>query len=179
MRWGRRVFRANLGALSVALIGVLLVGIQFPSGPALAQTSPVLQSLDPAPPSAPFTGSFSYDVPIEVPTFRGLEPKISLSYDSNRGLQVNSRDQGWLGLGWRLGGVSIIERSVAGRGAPDRGAPSFAAGSDDVYVLDGEELYPCGGLTAAAQARAKLPLRRHACHAGRELRVDPLPSSIK
>ncbi len=154
MQWGSRVLRSSSYARSMAVIGVLLAGAQTALGPAQAQTSPILQSLDPAPPSAPFTGSFSYDVPIEVPAFRGLEPKISLSYDSNRGLQVNGRDQGWLGLGWRLGGVSIIERSVAGRGAPDRGTPSFAAGSDDVYVLDGEELYPCAGLTAAAQARA-------------------------
>jgi hypothetical protein len=42
-------------------------------------------------------GSFQQSIPIEVPAFFGIEPKLALSYDSKGG-------NGPLGMGWRVGG---------------------------------------------------------------------------
>jgi len=70
------------------------------------------------------TGGYSQSVPIEVPPFHGLEPKLSLSYSSQGG-------NGFVGVGWSLGGFSVIE---ARRGV---------SGGVDSYSLDGQELWPC------------------------------------
>jgi hypothetical protein len=77
----------------------------------------------------PFAGSFSQVVPIQVPAFRGLEPKIGLGYSSEAG-------NGFVGVGWSLGGVSVIQRAGPGRGTP-------RYDSTDIYLLDGRELLPC------------------------------------
>ncbi len=76
-------------------------------------------------------GSFSQLIPIEVPAFRGLEPRLALGYSSER-------RNGFAGVGWGLSGFSAIVRT---RGA--RGVPRFDA--SDVFVLDGQELVPCPG----------------------------------
>lgn len=78
-----------------------------------------------------FYGSFSHGLPIEVPGFRGLEPKIALSYSSEG-------RNGFVGVGWGLSGFSTIQRVNKGLGTP-----KFDA--DDVYVLDGQEMVPCVG----------------------------------
>ncbi len=75
------------------------------------------------------SGTFSYRIPIEVPAFHGITPELSLKYDS-------SASNGWTGVGWRLNGLSRIERASAGKGAPKYDA-------SDIYLLDGEELVPC------------------------------------
>jgi hypothetical protein len=77
----------------------------------------------------PFAGSFSQVVPIQVPAFRGLEPKIGLGYSSEAGNE-------FVGVGWNLGGVSVIQRAGPGRGTP-------RYDSTDIYLLDGRELLPC------------------------------------
>src|SRR5262249_35201026 len=76
----------------------------------------------------PVAGSLGSSVPIVVPAFRGLEPKLALSYRSGGG-------NGAAGVGWTIG-FSFIELASPGRGAPryDGGAISFA---------DGHELAPC------------------------------------
>ncbi|MET0552368.1 MAG: FG-GAP-like repeat-containing protein [Vicinamibacteria bacterium] len=76
-----------------------------------------------------FYGSFSQSVPIEVPPFRGLEPRIALSYSSEG-------RNGFAGVGWSVSGFSTVQRVNAGLGSP-----RFDA--NDVYLLDGQELYPC------------------------------------
>jgi len=76
------------------------------------------------------TGSFTQTIPIEVPSFFGIEPKLSLSYDWKGG-------NGPLGMGWRVDGLSVIQRA-----SPGRGVPTYD--SSDVYLLDGQELAPCG-----------------------------------
>jgi virulence plasmid B protein len=76
-----------------------------------------------------FSGSFSQGVPIEVPGFRGLEPRLALGYSSQgRG--------GFPGVGWGLAGFSVVERASPGLGAPHYD-------SMDVYVLNGQELIAC------------------------------------
>ena len=76
-----------------------------------------------------FSGAFATGVSIGIPAFRGLEPRLSLVYNS-------SGRNGWLGVGWSLSGFSVIER----RGGVRRGPPRYDA--TDVYVLDGQRLVP-------------------------------------
>ncbi|HEY3357011.1 MAG TPA: FG-GAP-like repeat-containing protein, partial [Polyangia bacterium] len=76
-----------------------------------------------------FYGSYRDTVDIKVPAFRGLEPKLSLVYSSSGG-------NGFVGVGWQLAGVSVIERA-----SPGKGAPRYDA--SDVYLFNGQELVPC------------------------------------
>ena len=65
---------------------------------------------------------------------------MALSYDSGRKTKLGAGYQGWLGFGWGLEGLDVIERA-----RPRGGAAGFDA--SDVYLLNGTELVPC----AAAQ----------------------------
>lgn len=87
------------------------------------------------------TGAFSYQVGIEVPPFRGLEPGITLSYQSGAPLQYSGNGAGWMGIGWRLDGVPTIERGLRGGGSPAFTTPYSAGG--DIFLLGGEELILC------------------------------------
>jgi RHS repeat-associated protein len=80
-----------------------------------------------AQPSA--NGSFTHAIPIQVPAFHGIQPSVSLGYDSSAG-------NGEVGVGWRL---SVGSRIV--RGGASGGLPRFD--SSDVYLLDGAELVAC------------------------------------
>ena len=83
----------------------------------------------------PFFGGLQQQVPIEVPAFHGIEPRLALSYSSSAG-------NGLAGVGWALSGVGAIERGTKGRGAPNYDAA-------DVFFLDGQELVPCvAGMTS-------------------------------
>ncbi|HET8924788.1 MAG TPA: FG-GAP-like repeat-containing protein [Candidatus Acidoferrum sp.] len=76
------------------------------------------------------SGQFATEIPIIVPPFHGLEPKLSLVYGS-------SPANGWIGAGWELaGGPSYIVRASKGRGAP-------RFDGSDIFLLDGMELVPC------------------------------------
>ena len=59
----------------------------------------------------PFTVAMVKCTQSVVPPFHGLEPGLSLAYDSGRG-------NGFVGVGWRLAGPSLIERGSIRRGAP-------------------------------------------------------------
>ena len=70
------------------------------------------------------TGAYTQSVPIEVPPFHGLEPKLAVSYSSQGG-------NGFAGVGWSLSGFSVIE------------AKRSVSGAVESYSLDGQELWPC------------------------------------
>jgi hypothetical protein len=107
----RAVMRfARLGAVALAALALLA-----PDASAQAGSS----------------GGYQTSVPLVIPTFRGLEPRLDLEYSSTGGT-------GWLGVGWRLSGLSEIRRTTFGRGAP-----RFDA--SDRYFLDGLELVRCTG----------------------------------
>ncbi|HEX5060777.1 MAG TPA: RHS repeat-associated core domain-containing protein [Kofleriaceae bacterium] len=74
-------------------------------------------------------GTFSEQIRVEVPAFRDLTPNLGLKYDSSDG-------NGWVGVGWSLEGIGIVERASPGKGAPKYNA-------SDIFLLDGEELVAC------------------------------------
>jgi RHS repeat-associated protein len=77
----------------------------------------------------PYYGSFSTEVPIAVPAYHGLEPKLKLVYNSG------GRNT-WIGVGWNLSGESEIVRASSGGGSP-------RYDESDVFYMDGVELLPC------------------------------------
>ncbi|TCQ16657.1 RHS repeat-associated protein [Rhizobium sp. PP-CC-3G-465] len=91
-------------------------------------------------------GSFSYTYPIDVPAFRGLQPKLELNYNSSRKTKTGGNYQGWLGFGWGLSGVPVIERAGAMLGIPQY-IPS------DVFLLNGDPLARCAGSGASCIAQ--------------------------
>lgn len=87
-------------------------------------------------------GVFSYKYPLEIPAFRGLEPKLSLTYNSGRKTKIGGEYQGWLGYGWGLSGVPVIERA-----GYQLGVPQYV--EEDVYLLNGQPLFKCAGTGAS------------------------------
>ncbi|SNT49761.1 RHS repeat-associated core domain-containing protein [Asanoa hainanensis] len=76
------------------------------------------------------TGTATLSVPLAVSPGRGVDPELSLTYDSGAG-------QGPFGLGWHLTLPAITRRT-------DRGVPRYDDGAEsDVFVLSGaEDLVP-------------------------------------
>jgi RHS repeat-associated protein len=96
-------------------------------------------------PSFGADGALRYAYDIDVPEFFGIEPSISLNYDSGRKTKLSSTYQGWLGFGWGLDGFDSIERQRPRGGVPAFDGPNLADYFDgtDVYVLNGTEMVPC------------------------------------
>jgi RHS repeat-associated protein len=92
-----------------------------------------------------FYGSFQEELPIVVPPFHGITPALSIQYNS-------SLDNGLVGVGGRIGGISTIERA-----GPGRGAPKYDG--NDTYLFDGEELVPCSDLGGTHCTRIQSYLR--------------------
>jgi hypothetical protein len=85
-------------------------------------------------------GSFLYRIDIDLPAFHGIEPDLALAYSSSRRQTVRGEDQGWLGVGWILDGLQVMERAT-----PRRGTPRYNA--DDIYLWNGREVLPCAQAT--------------------------------
>ncbi|MCG8596100.1 MAG: hypothetical protein MI785_17300, partial [Kiloniellales bacterium] len=92
-------------------------------------------SVDPA-------GAASYSVPIAVPPgVAGMEPDLSLIYSSRA-------DNGILGMGWSLGGLSIIHRCPRTLVQDNvKGGVNFDA--EDRFCLDGQRLIAIAGAYGA------------------------------
>jgi hypothetical protein len=126
---------------------VIAVFIASPSSLRAGDTKQPLQ------PVTAWNGSFTQAIPIVVPKFRGLEPRLSLQYDSSRGIRNIASVGGWTGVGWTIGGLSAIERvsgsPVPAVGQPKQpsgmGAPAWGAAGlpPDSFALDGTVLIPC------------------------------------
>src|SRR5216684_4786975 len=82
------------------------------------------------------SGAYQSAIPIEVPPYHGLEPRLSLVYNSNAG-------NGFLGVGWGLAGYSTIQRSSRGRGVPWYDTQDISQSGKDIAFLDGMELVKC------------------------------------
>ena len=78
-------------------------------------------------------GGASYTIPIEVPAgICGMEPEISITYDSHSG-------NGLCGWGCKIGGISVITRSVKDI-YHDGVASGISHDLDDAFYLDGQRL---------------------------------------
>jgi RHS repeat-associated protein len=90
-------------------------------------------------------GALRYSYDFDVPEFHGLEPSISLNYDSGRKTKLGAGYQGWLGYGWGFDGFDVIERQRPRGGVAAFDGPNLADYFDgnDVYVLNGSEMVPC------------------------------------
>ncbi len=95
---------------------------------------------------APHSGAFTRSFPVEVPPFFEITPKLSLDY-SSANTRLTVRD-GFspLGVGWRLSGGSVIERTTR-----VTGTPTFVD-TADTFVLDGNPLIPCGTISSPSCA---------------------------
>lgn len=88
------------------------------------------------PPETPYNGAFTRNLPIDVPAFFGITPKLAFAYNSGSN-RISAEDAfSPLGVGWSVTGGSHIERqSVTG------GVPAFT--SNDRFILDGNTLMTC------------------------------------
>lgn len=123
--------RAFVGAAIFAVLGAVFSSAQaqvaFPD-----QSGPLPIKV---PRSIGADGGYHEQIPLDLPAFRGLEPPVAFEYDSS----FNGRGsaQSWMGIGWRLSGFSVIDRSAM-RG----GRPTFSD-NDDIFRLDGSDLMAC------------------------------------
>jgi RHS repeat-associated protein len=126
----------------VALVTMVATGLAQEAPPQPAQFT------EPTKPIDYNNGSFSHSIDIQVPAFRGLEPDLALSYNSNRKIGGVPGFGGWAGVGWDLSGIPVIER-VSGKAdtstSAGRGTPKYDG--TDWYLLDGQEIFPCSLLT--------------------------------
>lgn len=85
-------------------------------------------------------GQANYSVDIKVPPgVNGLEPKLSLNYTSNA-------DNGYVGLGWDIGGVSVITRCAQTKAQDgDSFQPGINYTSSDRFCMDGKRLINING----------------------------------
>lgn len=115
------------------LAGVFLL---FAASAAPAATSPV--GATPGELEITTRGSAKYTIPIVIPPgTRGIQPKLTLTYDSQAG-------NGFIGHGWSLGGLSVIHRCGATILLDNfKGGVKYDA--NDKFCLDGERLVNVGG----------------------------------
>jgi RHS repeat-associated protein len=109
---------------------------------AVEQTEPLGGNLTiggmPAELSVTNRGTASYQIPLDAPEGRkGIEPNLSLSYDSG------SSQNGLLGVGWSLSGLSGVHRCPK-TAAQDGVAEPVRFKPTDAFCLDGERLVPTG-----------------------------------
>ncbi|TDX11254.1 RHS repeat-associated core domain-containing protein [Flavobacterium sp. S87F.05.LMB.W.Kidney.N] len=79
------------------------------------------------------SGGANYAIPIKVPPgINGVEPQISLVYDSQSG-------NGSAGYGWNIGGLSTISR-IPSTKFHDGNAGTIKYSIEDKYALDGQRL---------------------------------------
>ncbi|PZQ46885.1 MAG: hypothetical protein DI556_19175 [Rhodovulum sulfidophilum] len=90
--------------------------------------------------------AFRYVYPIRMPAFHGIAPRLNLNYASlSRPISLEN----FLGDGWRVGGLSKIERTSTKGTTPDYD------NATDILQLDGEELLICGSGTYPAAYKAE------------------------
>ncbi|MCL5060983.1 MAG: hypothetical protein M1449_11225 [Candidatus Thermoplasmatota archaeon] len=100
------------------------------------------------------SGAFTYTIPIATPPgTAGIEPKLSLAYNSQGG-------NGLLGMGWSLAGLSVIHRcpkTVVQDGV--LGGVNYDA--NDRYCLDGQRLVAVSGAYGADATEYRTETESH------------------
>ncbi|WP_282611333.1 toxin TcdB middle/N-terminal domain-containing protein, partial [Pelagibius sp. Alg239-R121] len=125
--------------------GLLLSAVAAASlliGGASASAQTTVAGVTPGAIAVDESGSANYSIPLSVPPgVAGMAPSLSLIYGS-RG------DNGILGVGWSLGGLSVMHR--CGRTIAQDGAPGGVDySSDDRFCLDGQRLVATDGVYGA------------------------------
>ena len=141
MSFSFAVYRPLLGRVFeriIALFGlIVLIPASFaPSAYATAVgATPGSHQVSPS-------GAFTYTIPIAVPPgTAGIEPKLSLSYNSQGG-------NGLLGMGWSLAGLSVIHRCPKTM-IQDGVIGGVNYNANDRYCLDGQRLVAISGTYGA------------------------------
>jgi RHS repeat-associated protein len=88
------------------------------------------------PPETPYNGAFTRSLPVDVPPFFEITPRIALNYNSGDNRQHARDGFSILGVGWTMSGGGLIQRKSS-RG----GLPRFDA--TDAFELDGNTLMDC------------------------------------
>src|ERR1700733_15062022 len=110
--------RATISVLhmaALALLATLLAGAPAEAA-APAMVVPGQSGVSPS-------GAFTYSIPVAVPPgTKGMAPSLSLNYSSQAG-------DGYIGLGWSLGGLSSITRcpQTLAEGSTHRGVGCYMA----------------------------------------------------
>ncbi|WP_431045777.1 FG-GAP-like repeat-containing protein [Roseateles sp. L2-2] len=90
--------------------------------------------------SATLTGASTYNIALPLPPgTAGVQPQLSLSYSSQT-------EDGWLGRGWTLSGLSAITRCPKTL-AQDGVRRGVALNNEDQYCLDGQRLVSLGAVS--------------------------------
>lgn len=97
------------------------------------------------------SGEYTYAFNFNIPEFRGLVPNLRLIYSSSNALRGGADN--YVAFGWRLAGLSKIERESVGGGVP------FFDDGQDIYRYDGAELIACNDVAATNKWTGKYPLR--------------------
>ena len=132
--------RGTVGAAGLAqLFLAAAVVLAIPEGEATAET---VAGVTAGALAVDASGSASYSIPIAVPPgVAGMQPDLSLTYSS-------MADNGTLGVGWSLGGLSIIHRCPRTL-AQDNVAGGVKFDADDRFCLDGQRLIAISGAYGA------------------------------
>ncbi|MBA7570758.1 hypothetical protein ES708_12511 [subsurface metagenome] len=84
------------------------------------------------------TGAATYSVPIQIPPgTEGMEPAIGINYNSQTG-------NGILGIGWNIGGISMITRTGSTR-FHDNEVKEIRFNDEDRFILNGQRLEAVSG----------------------------------
>ena len=141
------MFRQNDWARVLALKGLLagvpfLLIAAFHFTPADAATATVAGRTQGSFAVSP-TGAATYTIPIWAPPGpQGLQPNIALTYNSQQG-------NGYVGVGWGVGGLSSIYRCNLTY-AQDAAPAPVALATSDGYCMDGQRLRLTGGTYGTA-----------------------------
>ena len=88
------------------------------------------------------SGEASYSIPLAIPPgIAGMQPSLSLAYNSQAG-------NGSLGMGWALGGLSVVHRCPATL-IQDGYKGGISYTSDDKLCIDGQRLVAVSGVYGA------------------------------
>ncbi len=133
------------------LIAVVLYFVTAPTHTALSSILPLpgQSPFPPLKPSVPIvgntpgkfqvspSGAATYSIPIQVPPgINGMQPNLSLNYNSQA-------PDGLLGLGWSIGGLSVISRCPTTK-VQDGFIDGVDFDNNDKYCVDGQRLLVVG-----------------------------------
>src|SRR5947209_4345281 len=175
-RNGRGSAHEGIFVSILSIVGLLVALFGAATEAAAQEVGPpnMPDSVGPKQPITAYNGSYTYSIPIEVPAFRGIEPKLKLSYDSARGIRNAPSAGTWLGIGWKLDGVSAIERVSGstqanisgGRGSPTYNETDGTLAADN-FMLDGDELIACSRVPGSGSPSCAVPSGALTPYAGR------------